>query len=162
MRVYSKLMQLSRGALRCFRRLEWYARSTGEAFPFQATLAKDLKRSERSVRRFLTELRTAGLIKITKRGPTSDSIQVLVDKNGQSFGQSFGQSLPVYPITLSREVCKKPPAKEIHRRTDYRPLTTEDVRALEAARGGRLRSDPDFCRACGFVHRNMSCAEVAC
>lgn len=64
-------MKLSRGALRCLAQLQFYARSSGRAFPFQSTLARDLKRDSRTVRRYISELIQTGHIQVHKRQHSS-------------------------------------------------------------------------------------------
>jgi hypothetical protein len=60
-------MALSRGAQRCLDRLRFYARQTGRAFPFQDTLAVDLKRDVRTVQRYISELVDFGAVKVIRR-----------------------------------------------------------------------------------------------
>lgn len=64
-------MKLSRGALRCLAQLQFYARSSGRAFPFQSTLARDLKRDSRTVRRYISELIQTGHLQVHKRQHSS-------------------------------------------------------------------------------------------
>jgi Helix-turn-helix domain len=64
-------MELSRGALRCLDRLKYYARQSGRAFPFQDTLARDLKRDSRTVRRYIFELVQTGHLQVLKRQHSS-------------------------------------------------------------------------------------------
>lgn len=59
--------KLSRGAAILYGILRRYAGPTGQAWPRQTRLARDMSLTERSIRRLLSELRTAGLITIAGR-----------------------------------------------------------------------------------------------
>ena len=59
---------LSAGAKLTYAMLLKYARELDECFPGQDRLARDMGHGERSVRRWLEELRKAGLISIKQRG----------------------------------------------------------------------------------------------
>ena len=60
--------EISAGAKLTYAMLLKYARELDECFPGQDRLARDMGNGERSVRRWLKELETAGLISIKQRG----------------------------------------------------------------------------------------------
>jgi biotin operon repressor len=60
--------KISVGAKLTYAMLLKYARELDECFPGQERLAKDMGNSERSVRTWLKELESAGLISIKQRG----------------------------------------------------------------------------------------------
>lgn len=76
-------MNLSHGARQCLNVLRTYGRSV---FPKQETLARRLKCGLRTVNRYIAELRRAGLIEVSQRGPTSSQYRVvyqtIADRNG--------------------------------------------------------------------------------
>ena len=61
-------MKLSYGAKICFGRLFRYAGKDGIAFPKRSTLAKEIGSSERSVDRFISELKKFELIDVERKG----------------------------------------------------------------------------------------------
>lgn len=60
--------EISAGAKLTYAMLLKYARELDECFPGQDRLAKDMGNGERSVRRWLEELESVGLISIKQRG----------------------------------------------------------------------------------------------
>jgi DNA-binding transcriptional ArsR family regulator len=60
--------ELSAGAKLTYAMLLKYAREIDECFPGQDRLARDMGNGERSVRRWIKELKSAGLITIKQRG----------------------------------------------------------------------------------------------
>ncbi len=65
-------MNISAGALALFENLHSYARRSGRAFPFQATLAADAGGvSTQMVRRWLLELKRANAVSVVKRQHSS-------------------------------------------------------------------------------------------
>lgn len=98
-------MSLSRGALRCLEQLKYYARQSGRAFPFQDTLARDLKRDSRTVRRYLFELVQTGHLQVIKRQHSSaEYVLSDVQSNVRS-----GDSILTEAKTLNlKEPAKKP------------------------------------------------------
>jgi hypothetical protein len=59
---------ISVGAKLAYAMLLKYAWDNSACFPGQATLAKDMGAAERSIRTYLKEIETAGLLEITQRG----------------------------------------------------------------------------------------------
>lgn len=59
---------LSLGARMTYAMLLYYAREEHSCFPGQATLARDLGVSDRSIRTWLNELKRAGLVNWQRRG----------------------------------------------------------------------------------------------
>jgi Helix-turn-helix domain len=65
------LADLSSGARRCFSLLASFAARSGQAFPFQRTLAMKLDCNLRTVNRYVRELRDAGILAVRKRQRSS-------------------------------------------------------------------------------------------
>jgi Helix-turn-helix domain len=59
---------VSPGAMLCWAALARHAGQDGDCYPREVTLAKELGRSERQVRRYVRQLESAGLIRISARG----------------------------------------------------------------------------------------------
>ncbi len=77
-------MNLSRGARRLLSLLQSYARLSGRAFPFQATLARKLDCDTRTIRRYVAELREAGLLNVQKRQHSSAEYFIQTGQNVRS------------------------------------------------------------------------------
>jgi biotin operon repressor len=76
--IVDRQRELGDGPKRVYRRLKSYAGKNGSCFPSQQTLAADLGKSERQVRRDLDELESAGLIAAKLRnGRRSNTYQFL-------------------------------------------------------------------------------------
>ncbi len=120
-------MNLSRGARRLLSLLQSYARLSGRAFPFQATLARKLDCDTRTIRRYVAELREAGLLNVQKRQHSSAEYFIQTGQNVRSGVRSDvrsdvrsgtarglgGLSGGEFGISNSADdVARKPPAKE--------------------------------------------------
>lgn len=87
-------LNLSRGARRCLEQLKYYARQSGRAFPFQKTLARDLKRGPRTVGRYISELVDSGAVKVIKRQHSSAEYvlsDVLFSQGRQGAKRKYGR-----------------------------------------------------------------------
>ncbi len=100
MEMYFSPPPLSAGARRCWEVLSGYARTAGQVFPFQETIARVLGVSVRSVQRWVGELRRYGLVQVQKRGRTSALYAI---DSGARAGGSFGGSNAPPSITDSTE-----------------------------------------------------------
>lgn len=71
-------MNMSDGAFRLYCLLQSYCfGEKRECYPSQKTLAEKLRKSVRTVQRYITELIELGLIKVKRRGSTSNLYEVL-------------------------------------------------------------------------------------
>lgn len=71
-------MKMSDGAFRLYCLLESYCfGEKRECYPSQKTLAEKLRKSVRTIQRYITELVELGLIKVRRRGSTSNLYEVL-------------------------------------------------------------------------------------
>lgn len=113
-------MKLSRGAQRCLSQLQYYARESGRAFPFQDTLARDLKRDERTVRRYVSELMRYGALKVVRRQHSSNEYVLsgeICGKSGKSVRSDVrsGDSIlsELKTLSIKGKPARKPPSVEI-------------------------------------------------
>lgn len=97
-------MELSSGARRLSQLLQSYARLSGRAFPFQATLAKKLCCSDRTVRRYASELAKAGRLAIIQRQRHSAEYRLLPVHNVQANVQAGVQAKSAYIGVSSSEL----------------------------------------------------------
>lgn len=70
---------LSDGALRCLQAIRWHVGPNEVAWPGQATLAEELRRSERQVQRHIAELKDLGLLTVAPRGQGRTADYILED-----------------------------------------------------------------------------------
>lgn len=92
-------MKLSHGARRCLNVLRTYGTSV---FPKQETLAGRLLCDIRSVRRYVQELKQAGLVTVRKRGATSSIYQLLVPPSSPKPKRSWaGRPHPKDPAWIA-------------------------------------------------------------
>lgn len=71
-------MNMSDGAFRLYCLLQSYCfGEKRECYPSQKTLAEKLRKSVRTIQRYITELVELGLIKVKRRGSTSNLYEVL-------------------------------------------------------------------------------------
>jgi AraC-like DNA-binding protein len=123
------------GARRLLRLLESYARLSGRAFPFQATLAQKLKCSDRTVRRYLRELCRAGRVGVVKRQHHSAEYRLLAVENVRSDVRSDVRSgaahigMSTEPELRASRPARKPPSFEV---ANYRTEFSEEWHRLHA------------------------------
>jgi len=98
-------MNLSRGARRLLDLLKSFARRSGRAFPFQKTLAEKLEVKIRTIKRWVRELREAGLIAVRRRQHSSAEYEIQKGQNVPSDVPSGVENVPSgHPVSLLTEV----------------------------------------------------------
>lgn len=75
---------LSRGANKCFDLMRWYAARFREIYPYQETIARRLGIKQRQLRKYLLELKNAGLLAIHKQGRAPAVYQLFADEKCRS------------------------------------------------------------------------------
>ena len=74
-------LTLSNGAFRCYVLLKQYCYADKDTcYPAQKTLAGILKRSVRTIQRYLKEIKEAGLLKVKRRGSISNMYTLISKK----------------------------------------------------------------------------------
>lgn len=111
-------IRLSRGAQRCLSFLQSLAAGSGQAFPFQETIARKLKVKPRMVRYYLSELKAAGLVeKVLKRQRSSAKYCLSGCRSDCRSG------VPVLitdlKVITSEQPARKPPSVEIPSETTW-------------------------------------------
>lgn len=120
---------LSRGAERLLDRLFWYAARYRRIYPHQSKLADGLKVSSGTLRRWLLELKRAGLLIVRKCGRNAAEYELQEAAIGQRFAQinersksslrtvdalSGHYSSSSSSISSRKPPCRKPPQMETY------------------------------------------------
>lgn len=92
-------MSLSRGARRCLKLLQSYARVSGRAFPYRDTLARRLECHPGTVGRYLSELKAHGLVKVRQRQHSSAEYEIQDAHFAQADAQADAQAERFYPLS---------------------------------------------------------------
>ncbi len=95
-------LNISPGAKRLYRLLESYGRKNGWISLYHETMARKMRCSETTIRKWLTELRKAGAMESRKRQHSSADYTLFpLVENGRSDGRSDGRSGAVHYKELS-------------------------------------------------------------
>lgn len=167
---------LSRGAYRLLKAIKSYDfRSRGWSCPGQDTLAKDLKVGERTIKRYVAELRAKNYLAVNRR-PNSSSLYRFGVRSGQNVPTEGTENVPagvpagVPTIQLfltgsnsSPVPTRKPPAKETSRMAQMPEYykTSKDQKLWRMAQRWIHENKPDLAGYLDHAAPIMSLLEAA-
>jgi hypothetical protein len=137
--------RLSNGAVRLYAQLAFYARQSDECWPGQARLANMMGASDRTIRTYLRELETVGLVKTQRRGlrmtnvytlctPGDDYVKDVVRQQPSGLGGPERQ--PTSALT-GEQLPERPDADFRQKKTQGEEDTGEEVLGAGAPGDGQ-------------------------